>query len=80
MRSVVEDTFVLWRKKFSILNDKIRVAPKHAAKVIIACAVLYNMMMTMGCLRSKKLGHRLAIIRNPPDDCTDIRSYLVSCL
>ncbi|VDM77024.1 unnamed protein product [Strongylus vulgaris] len=55
MRVAVECAFGRWKQKFAILNEKIRVTPKRAAKVIIACAVLHNMMMDMGCLCQREL-------------------------
>ena len=80
MRVVVECVFGTWKRKFAILRDGIRVKPRRAADIIIACAVLHNMMMDMGCLRPRALGRRIAVCRHPPRDCADIRSYLVGMM
>ena len=80
MRVVVECAFGMWKRRFAILRDGIRVKPRKVAQIIIACAVLHNMMMDMGCLRLRELEQRVAVCPHPPRDCADIRSYLVDAM
>ncbi|EYC24784.1 hypothetical protein Y032_0013g2106 [Ancylostoma ceylanicum] len=78
MRVVVECAFGKWKKRFAILEEGIRL--ERAAQVVMACAVLHNMMMDMGCLRQRELGNRVAMCRHPPRSCPDIRTYLVNSI
>ncbi|KHJ99908.1 transposase, IS4 family [Oesophagostomum dentatum] len=80
MHVVVECALGKWKRKFAILRDGIRVTPRKAAKIIIACAVLHNMMVDMGCLRLRELGQRVAVCPHLPRGCADIRSYLVGMM
>ncbi|KHJ77707.1 transposase, IS4 family [Oesophagostomum dentatum] len=80
MRVVVECTFGSWKKRFSILESKIRLKPDKAAKVVMACAVLHNMMIDMGIGKRRHLGRRRARIPLPPPNSGDIRDYLVARL
>ena len=75
MRVVVECTFGSWIGRFSILESKIRLRPKKAAKVVMACAVLHNMMIDMGIGKRRDLGRRRALIPIPPPHTDDIRSF-----
>ncbi|KHJ78129.1 transposase, IS4 family [Oesophagostomum dentatum] len=79
-RVVVECVFGFWKKRFSILQSKIRLRPKKAAKVVMACAILHNMMTHMGIGRRRHLGIRRARIPIPPPDTGDIRSFLANML
>ncbi|KAL6727829.1 hypothetical protein Aduo_009672 [Ancylostoma duodenale] len=80
MRVIVECAFGKWKKRFAILEEGIRLEPKRAAQVVMACAVLHNMMMDMGCLRQRELGNRVAVCRHPPRSCSDIRTYLINSI
>ncbi|KIH66246.1 hypothetical protein ANCDUO_03429 [Ancylostoma duodenale] len=79
MRVIVECAFGKWKKRFAILEEGIRLEPKRAAQVVMACAVLHNMMMDMGCLRQRELGNRVAVCRHPPRSCSDIRTVGGHC-
>ncbi|RCN44934.1 transposase, IS4 family [Ancylostoma caninum] len=77
MRVIVECTFGRWKGRFKILESKVRLEPEKAAKVVMACAVLHNLMMDMGIGTREHLGRRRARIPVPPPDIRDIRSFLV---
>ncbi|XP_033731089.1 putative nuclease HARBI1 [Pecten maximus] len=46
-RSVIERTFGRWKRRFHILHSEIRMQPERVVTLIMACAVLHNIAMSM---------------------------------
>ncbi|XP_033726757.1 putative nuclease HARBI1 [Pecten maximus] len=46
-RSVIERTFGRWTRRFHILHSEIRMQPERVVTLIIACAVLHNIAITL---------------------------------
>ncbi|KAL6737045.1 hypothetical protein Aduo_010720 [Ancylostoma duodenale] len=78
MRVIVECVLGDWKERFKILETTIRLEPDKAAQVVMACAVLHNMMISMRCGTMRSLGRRLASITHPPVGCRNIKDYLTS--
>ncbi|RCN31536.1 hypothetical protein ANCCAN_22677 [Ancylostoma caninum] len=55
-RPVVERTVGLWKKRFTALASKFRVAPHFASKMVIATAVLHSIGYCLGVARFRRLG------------------------
>ncbi|EYB88059.1 hypothetical protein Y032_0253g274 [Ancylostoma ceylanicum] len=79
-RLIVERTIGRWKKRFTALASKFRVAPHFASKMVIASAVLHNIGYCLGVAKFRRLGRRRATMAHPPEEERDIRSYVVARL
>ncbi|KAK5972610.1 DDE Tnp4 domain-containing protein [Trichostrongylus colubriformis] len=76
MRSIVEMTTGCLKSRFPILSSELRVGPRKASKIVIACAVLHNIMCLRACTM-RQLGSRKATMAQPEADVEDVRAYIV---
>ncbi|KAL6723816.1 hypothetical protein Aduo_018782 [Ancylostoma duodenale] len=83
MRVIVECAFVKWKKRSAILEEVIQLEPECTAQVVMACEVLHNMMIDIGCTAEEYLGTELpyAVIRREAVQISEpIWSIQYNCL
>jgi len=77
-RVVVEQAFGQLKQRFAILSSGIRLKPKRASRVVIACCVLHNLSILLANSRRARLGPRLARMAIPTHAPHDMRLYLTT--
>ncbi|KAL6734519.1 hypothetical protein Aduo_005051 [Ancylostoma duodenale] len=62
----IVDEFLSCESKTLVLQVTMCLKPEKAAKVVMECAVLHNIMIAMQCRPMRRLGRRLAQVAHPP--------------
>lgn len=75
-RVVVEQVFGTMKKKFTILKTEMRLEPQRAAVTILAAVTLYQILMRLGDIKLRMYGPRKAVLRHPPANVPNMRTWI----
>ncbi|XP_046542861.1 putative nuclease HARBI1 [Haliotis rubra] len=80
-RVTIERTFGRWKRRFHVLHSEVRMTPSRVCRIVVACAVLHNIAISMGEPQDERANRgRPTTHRCPRRDDMTAKAYVIMWL